>query len=86
LDKAGIVLLQPGLQGLVPLPRIGRGHRARIDADYRAVYAANLLGLAGGLLAGFGGAGIRTLAGDSLARFGSLESGLISNIGRPMPT
>lgn len=65
LDKADIVLLQPGLQNLVPLRRIGRGHRARIEADYRAVYAANLLGAAGGFLAGFG----------------SLEAGLTSNVG-----
>jgi manganese/zinc-transporting P-type ATPase C len=64
-DKADIVLLQPGLRNLVSLRRIGRGHRMRIEADYRAVYAANLLGAAGGLLAGFG----------------SLEAGLISNIG-----
>jgi hypothetical protein len=65
LDKADIVLLQPGLQNLVPLRRIGRGHRARIEADYRVVYAANLLGAAGGFLAGFG----------------SLEAGLTSNAG-----
>jgi cation-transporting P-type ATPase C len=65
LDKADIVLLQPGLQNLVPLRRIGRSHRARIEADYRVGYAANLLGAAGGFLAGFG----------------SLEAGLTSNAG-----
>jgi cation transport ATPase len=65
LDAADIVLLQPGLQNLVTLRRIGRSHRASILADYRAVYAANLLGAAGGLFTGFG----------------SLESGLASNVG-----
>ena len=65
LDAADIVFLQPGLQNLAPLIRIGIGHQARIEADYRAVYAANLLGVAGGFLAGFG----------------SLEAGLTSNVG-----
>jgi manganese/zinc-transporting P-type ATPase C len=65
LDGADIVLLQPGLQNLVPLRRIGRSHRAAIQADYRVVYAANFLGVAGGFL----------------ANFGSLESGLSSNLG-----
>jgi len=64
-DAADIVLLQPGLDSLVSLRSLGRGHRARIEADYRAVYTANLLGVAGGLMAGFG----------------SLESGLTSNAG-----
>jgi cation transport ATPase len=64
-DAADIVLLQPGLQDLVPMRRIGRSHRAEIETDYRAVYIANLLGVAGGLFAGFG----------------SLESGLTSNVG-----
>jgi manganese/zinc-transporting P-type ATPase C len=65
LDAADIVLLQPGLRSLVPLRQIGRRHRADIATDYRVVYAANLLGVAGGLLAGFG----------------SLEAGLTSNLG-----
>jgi cation transport ATPase len=65
LDAADIVLLQPGLQNLVALRRIGRGHRARIEADYCAVYSANLLSVAGGLF----------------ACFGSLEAGLTSNAG-----
>jgi len=65
LDKADIVLLQPGLHNLVQLRRIGRSHRARIVADYRVVYAVNLLGVAGGIWAGFG----------------SLEAALTSNIG-----
>jgi cation-transporting P-type ATPase C len=64
-DAADIVLLQPGLRNLVPLRRIGRAHRARLEGDYRGVYAANLFGAAGGLLAGFG----------------SLEAGLSSNVG-----
>lgn len=65
LDAADIILLQPGLQNLVPLRRIGRAHRAGIEADYRAIYAANLIGVAGGFFAGFG----------------SLQSGLTSNLG-----
>jgi manganese/zinc-transporting P-type ATPase C len=65
LDGADIVLLQPGLQDLVPLRRIGRSHRAAIPTDYRVVYVANFLGVAGGFL----------------ANFGSLESGLTSNLG-----
>jgi cation transport ATPase len=64
-DAADIVLLQPGLQNLVPLRRLGRSHRANIESDYRAVYAANFLGVAGGFFAGFG----------------SLHSGLTSNVG-----
>jgi manganese/zinc-transporting P-type ATPase C len=65
VDGADIVLLQPGLQNLVPLRRIGRRHRATLEADYRTVYAANLLAVAGGFF----------------ANFGSLESGLTSNLG-----
>jgi cation transport ATPase len=64
-DRADIVLLQPGLRKLVALRAIGRAHRARIEADYRVVYAANLLGAAGGLVLGTG----------------SLEAGLTSNVG-----
>jgi manganese/zinc-transporting P-type ATPase C len=64
-DAANIVLFQPSLRGIVPLRRLGRGHRARIESAYRAIYTANLLAVAGGF---FG-------------RFGSLESGLTSNIG-----
>ncbi|MGD0116618.1 MAG: ATPase [Candidatus Binatus sp.] len=64
-DAADIVLLQPGLDNLVPLRSIGRDHRTRIQADYRTVYTANLLSVAGGLFAGFG----------------SLEAGLTSNAG-----
>jgi manganese/zinc-transporting P-type ATPase C len=65
LDGADIVLLHPGLQNLVPLRRIGRSHRAALQADYRVVYAANFIGVAGGFL----------------VKFGSLESGLTSNLG-----
>jgi manganese/zinc-transporting P-type ATPase C len=64
-DAADIVFLQPGLQNLLPLRRIAHSHHARIGADYRVVYAANLAGVAGGFFAGFG----------------SLEAGLISNFG-----
>jgi len=64
-DPADVVLLKPGWDGFIPLLNIAREHRGRIAADYRVVYAANLLGAAGGLLAGLG----------------SLESGLISNLG-----
>jgi manganese/zinc-transporting P-type ATPase C len=64
-DAANIVLFQASLRGIVPLRRLGRGHRARIESAYRATYTANLLAVAGGF---FGG-------------FGSLESGLTSNIG-----
>jgi len=64
-DLADVVLFHPSLRGLVPLRQIGREHRARLDAGYRAVYTANLLAVAGGFLAGFG----------------SLESGLTSNMG-----
>jgi cation transport ATPase len=64
-DAASIILFQPSLRGIVPLHRLGRGHRARIESAYRAIYTANLLAVAGGF---FG-------------RFGSLESGLTSNVG-----
>jgi cation transport ATPase len=64
-DAADVVFLQPGLRNLAPFMRLGREHRARLAADYRAVYAANLLGAAGGFVAGFG----------------SLQAGLTSNAG-----
>jgi cation transport ATPase len=64
-DAANIVLFQPSLRGIVSLRRLGRSHRARIESAYRAIYTANLLAVAGGF---FG-------------RFGSLESGLTSNVG-----
>jgi len=64
-DAADVVLLQPGLHALVPLARIGEAHRGHLRADYRVVYAANLLGAAGGLVANLGGR----------------EAGLISNAG-----
>jgi cation-transporting P-type ATPase C len=64
-DAANIILFQPSLRGIVPVRRVGRGHRARIESAYRAIYTANLLAVAGGF---FGG-------------FGSLESGLTSNMG-----
>ena len=64
-DAADIVLFQASLRSIVPLRRLGRGHRARIESAYRAIYTANLLAVAGGF---FGG-------------FGSLEAGLTSNVG-----
>lgn len=65
LDGADVVLLRSDLQSLLTLRDIGHDHRDRIAADYRAVYTANLLGAAGGLL----------------GRFGSLEAGLTSHLG-----
>ena len=65
VDEADVVFLRPGLRHLLPLARLGLGYHARMEADYRAVYTANLLGVTGGFLAGFG----------------SLEAGLTSNIG-----
>jgi cation transport ATPase len=64
-DVADVILLQRGLRSLLPLTRIVRAHRGRIAGDYRAVYAANLFGAVGGLL----------------GYFGSLESGMASNLG-----
>lgn len=64
-DKADVVLLRPGLKSIVALREIGRAHRAHIEGDYNVVYVANLLGALGG----------------PIANFGSLESGLVSNLG-----
>jgi cation transport ATPase len=64
-DKADIVFLDRSLLNLVPLRRIAREHRAHVDSDYRAIYAVNLFGVAGGIVDAFGG----------------LQSGLISNAG-----
>lgn len=80
-DTADILFLQPGLQNLVPLRRIARRRRAHIEADYRAVYAANLLGVAGGLFGAFSSPALPDAAGGSFTGFGSLEAGLTSNAG-----
>jgi cation transport ATPase len=64
-DAADILLLQPGLQSLLPLARIGEAHRDHLKTDYQVVYLANLLGAAGGVLSNVGGR----------------EAGLISNAG-----
>ncbi|MCG5237221.1 ATPase [Xanthobacter oligotrophicus] len=53
-DVADVVLLHGGLPQLPALWQIGAGHRARIDTDYRAIYAANLSAVAGALVAGLG--------------------------------
>ncbi len=43
-------------------------HRARLNADYRTVYAANLLAVAGGFAVGLGslGAGLTSNLGSAL--------------------
>ncbi|WP_020181433.1 HAD family hydrolase [Methylopila sp. M107] len=64
-DTADILLLRGGLAGLTELRSLALAHRARLAGDYRAVYAANLVGVAGAFL----------------ANFGSLQAGLLSNLG-----
>lgn len=64
-DTADVLLLRGALSGLTELGALARAHKARLRDDYRAVYAANLVGVAGALF----------------ARFGSLQSGLLSNLG-----
>jgi cation transport ATPase len=64
-DEADIVLLRDDVGALLA-PRIAAAlHVNRIQADYRTVYFANLLAVAGGFAAGFG----------------SLQAGLTSNLG-----
>jgi len=64
-DEADIVLLRDDVDALLA-PRLAAGlHLSRIEADYRTVYFANLLAVAGGFAAGFG----------------SLQAGLTSNLG-----
>jgi cation-transporting P-type ATPase C len=62
-DAADILLPHQGLEGLPGVIELGRAHAARLAQDYRTVYAANLLGVAGAFF----------------ARFNSLQAGLISN-------
>jgi cation transport ATPase len=56
-DAADILLphdgIARGLAGLPALIDLGRAHARRLTRDYRTVYAANLLGVAGGFLANF---------------------------------
>jgi cation transport ATPase len=64
-DMADIVLLRGDLASLVVARRSAEHRFARLKADYRVVYLANLAALAGGVVAGFG----------------SLRAGLTSNLG-----
>ncbi|MFD1702533.1 ATPase [Methylopila henanensis] len=64
-DAADVILLRGELAGLPSLNDLAAARRARIRGDYRTIYAANLLGVAGAFL----------------ANFGSLQSGLLSNLG-----
>jgi cation transport ATPase len=64
-DKADVLLPREGLAGVPKAIAIGRAHAARLAGDYRVVYAANLLGLAGALLTGLS----------------PLRVGLLSNLG-----
>ena len=64
-DKADVILLQEDLEGLVGVRRLARAHLARLKDDFRKVYAANLLGTAGAIV----------------ANFGSLEANLATNFG-----
>ncbi|WP_271169253.1 ATPase [Hansschlegelia plantiphila] len=64
-DRADVLVLHGGLNGLLELRDVGRNHRATLASDYRNVYAFNLLGVAGALF----------------ARFGGLQAGLVSNFG-----
>lgn len=64
-DAADIVLLHQELSDILTIRQLAQAHLARLRADYRTVYAANLLGAAGGFILGFG----------------SLQAGLASNFG-----
>jgi len=64
-DSADVILLQSDLDGLLTVRQLAQAHLSRLRADYRKVYVANLLGAAGAFVAGFG----------------SLQAGLVSNIG-----
>lgn len=64
-DAADILLLQRGLAGLSDVIEVGLRHGRRLADDYRAVYTVNLLGLLGAFL----------------ARFTSLQAGLLSHAG-----
>jgi cation transport ATPase len=64
-DEADVVLLRDDLNALLALRDAAQAHVARLNSDYRTVYLANLLAVAGGFAAGFG----------------SLQAGLTSNLG-----
>jgi cation transport ATPase len=64
-DKADVLLPHEGLAGVTTAIAIARAHAARLAGDYRLVYAANLLGVAGALLTGLS----------------PLRIGLLSNLG-----
>ena len=64
-DDAADILLSRGLSGLPGILELGETHALRLEKDYRTVYLANLLGLTGGYV----------------ARFGGLQSGLLSHLG-----
>lgn len=64
-DDGADVLLLGGLHALLDLPQFGTLHGGRLARDYRTLYAANLSAVAGAFVAGFG----------------SLQAGLVSNLG-----
>lgn len=59
------VLLLGGLANLADLPQFAATHGRRLARDYRTLYAANLMAVAGAFAAGFG----------------SLQAGVVSNLG-----
>lgn len=64
-DAADILLPVTGAAGLPEVIELGHAQVRRLAQDYSVVYSVNLLGVAGAWL----------------ARFGSLQSGLLSNLG-----
>lgn len=64
-DAADVLLPLRGLEGVPEVIAIARAHADRLARDYRALYAVNLLGVAGALG----------------SRFGSLHAGLLSHFG-----
>jgi cation transport ATPase len=64
-DMADIVLLRGNLDSLLAARRAAERRLDRLRADYRVVYLANLAAVGGGFAAGFG----------------SLQAGLVSNLG-----
>jgi cation transport ATPase len=64
-EPADVLLLRAGLPALPAVFDIAHAHARRLARDYRTVYAANLLGVAGAFL----------------ANFSPLQVGLLSNLG-----
>jgi cation transport ATPase len=64
-DVADILLPQKGLDALPAAIELGRAHELRLARDYKTVYAANAAGVGGAFF----------------ARFNSLQTGLLSNVG-----